>query len=255
MLHTESNKGITEVLFYFPNLLPSTNPYTQNTGYIALITAEELLFIKAEAQYWAGDLAGAYATTVAATKKNMERYGLNEADIQSEILGTNLKNQYNRFFNIKLPSASQFTIADLMQQKYVAMYLQPEQWTDMRRYNYSSSTNGISYNNIYVYDVENVHNGRNAIFKNDSTNFCLSYSLRRPYNLYEADWWTADDFGTNAQLSPNAWVMQLPIAVDRYNKESLETIGHDAGKMRKRPIWAQKHNGPAKSVDPTITWK
>lgn len=261
MLHIESNIGMgtNHVISDYPNLLPSTNPYTQNTGYIALITAEELLFIKAEAQYWAGDLAGAYATTVAATKKNMERYGLNEADIQSEILGTNLKNQYNRFFNIKLPSASQFTIADLMQQKYVAMYLQPEQWTDMRRYNYSSSTNGISYNNIYVYDVENVHNGRNAIFKNDSTNFCLSYSLRRPYNLYEDYWWTADDFGTNAQLSPNAWVMQIPITVDKYNKEALEKIGYktpwDVETLKKRPIWAQKHNGPATSVDSNITWK
>lgn len=268
MLHIESNigVGINHVISDYPNLLPSTNPYTQNTGYVALITAEELMFIKAEAQYWVGDLAGSYATTVAATKKNMERYGLNEADIQSEILGTNLKNQYNRFFNIKLPSASQFTIADLMQQKYVAMYLQPEQWTDMRRYNYSSSTNGISYNNIYVYDVENVHNGRNAIFKNDSTNFCLSYSLRRPYNLYESYWWTADDFGTNAQLSPNAWVMQIPAEPTQYNKQEWEKMGYyttnssgeavlDYQLLKKRPIWAQKHNGPATSVDSNITWK
>ena len=261
MLHIESNKGmdITESLSNFPSLIVSTNPYTNNYSYIPLITTEELLFIKAEAQYWSGDVMGAYATTVAATKKNMERYGLNETDIQAEVEGKNLKNQYNRFFNIKLPNASQFTIADLMQQKYVSMYLQPEQWTDMRRYNYSSSSNGIAYNGVYVYDVKNVHNGRVATFEKDSTNFCLSYSLRRPYNLYENCWFTEDDFGKNAQLSPNAWVMQLPITVDKYNKEALEKIGYktpcDVETLKKRPIWAQKHDGPATSADSNITWK
>jgi hypothetical protein len=99
-----------------------TNPYTQNNGYIALITTEELMFIKAEAQYWAGDITGAYNTTVEATVENMERYGIYEAAIVSN----NARKQYRRFFNIKLSGAADFTIADLMQQKYVAMYLQPE---------------------------------------------------------------------------------------------------------------------------------
>ncbi|MBQ3959546.1 MAG: SusD/RagB family nutrient-binding outer membrane lipoprotein, partial [Muribaculaceae bacterium] len=40
------------------------------------------------------------------------------------------------FFN-----PSEFTLSDLMQQKYIAMYLQPEQWTDMRRYHYSNNRN------------------------------------------------------------------------------------------------------------------
>ena len=72
-------------------------------------------------------------------------------------------------------------------------------------------------------------------------------------------WWTEDNFGTNAQLSPNAWVMLLPISVDKYNKEALEKIGYktpcDVETLKKRPIWAQKHNGPATSVDSNITWK
>ena len=81
----------------------------------------------------------------------MERYGIYEATLKDNTL-----NQYNRFFEIKLPGAGQFTIADLMQQKYVAMYLQPEQWCDVRRYNYSSSLNGIQYDGVYVYDVDKV---------------------------------------------------------------------------------------------------
>jgi hypothetical protein len=94
----------------------------------------------------------------------------------------------------------------------------------------------------------------------------LSYSLRRPYNLYESYWWTADDFGTNAQLSPNAWVMQIPAEPTLYNKQELEKMGYyttnssgeavlDYQLLKKRPIWAQKHNGPATSVDSNITWK
>ena len=68
MLHLESNIGMdqSKKLTNYPDLYASTaltNPYTQNTGYIALITREELMFIKAEAQYWANDIKGASAKT------------------------------------------------------------------------------------------------------------------------------------------------------------------------------------------------
>ena len=286
MRHLESNIGMpqyledgktTRKITNYPDLYASTsltNPFTQNTSFIALITQEELMFIKAEAQYWAGDIAGAYNTTVEATRFNMERYGLHETEIMSGSLGTNLKNQYRRFWNIKLPGAASFTIADLMQQKYVAMYLQPEQWTDMRRYNYSSGTNGIAYKHpstgepIYVYDVKNVHNGRAAQFKQDSTNFEMTYKLRRPYNLYEAYWCTTEDYGTNAELSPNAWVARLNADTEtetKYNKKELDRIGYyttnaagekilDFNVLKRRMIWAHKNNDKVVCADQT-PWK
>ena len=279
LLHLESNIGMDQSLKVtnYPDLFASnslTNPYTQNTGYIALITQEELMFIKAEAQYWAGDIAGAYETTKAATKFNMERFGLHEAEILSGSLGTNLKNWYNRFFSIKLPGANKFDVSDLMQQKYVAMYLQPEQWTDMRRYNYSSSKNGIAYVHpttgtpIYVYDVKNVHNGKQAQFKQDSVNFNAEYKLRRPYNLYEAYWCTPSDYGTNAELSPNAWVNRLNADTEtetKYNKKELDRIGYyttnaagekilDYNVLKRRMIWAHNNSGKAVCADPT-PWK
>ena len=275
MLHLESNIGMDQSLKLtnYPDLLTSTaltNPYTQNTGYIALITHEELMFIKAEAQYWAGDLAGAYETTKAATKYNMERYGL----VEAEMPAGDLKNQYNRFFDIKLSGATNFDISDLMQQKYVAMYLQPEQWTDMRRYNYSSSKNGIAYVHpvtgtpVYVYDVKNVHNGTPAQFKNDSANFNGEYKLRRPYNLYEAYWCTPEDYGTNAELSPNAWVNRLNADTEtetKYNKKELDRIGYyttnaagekilDFNVLKRRLIWAHNKSGKVVCADPT-PWK
>ena len=273
MKYLESNFGmdINLTLNHFPDLLTQntkSNPYTSNTGYIPLITEEELMFIKAEAQYWAGDINGAYNTTVEATIKNMKLYGIDRATMDAADKDYNPARQYDRFFRVKLPGASQFTIADLMQQKYVAMYLQPEQWTDMRRYNYSSSTNGISYNGVFVYDVKNVHNGRNAIYETDDANLTITYSLRRPFNLYEAYWCTADNYGTNANLSPNAWVNRLNADTEtetKYNKKELERMGYyttnaagekilDYRILKKRMIWAYNTSGKATSADPGIKW-
>lgn len=289
MRHLESNIGmdIDNVITDFPNLISPKNPYTSNTGYIPLITEEELLFIKAEAQYWAGDITGAYNTTVDATKKNMKRYGIDVETLEyafelgkKDSLTEAEKSiydkyyldgaiQYNRFMEIKLPGAAKFDISDLMQQKYVAMYLLPEQWTDMRRYNYSSSENGISYNNVYVYDVKNVHNGKYTHkFADDGANYTLEYTLHRPFNLYEPYWYTADNYGVNATLSPNAWVNRLNADTEtetKYNKEQLELNGYyttnaagekilDYKILKKRLIWAEKHNGPAHSNDPQIAW-
>ena len=273
LLHLESNIGmsIDKKITNYPDLFCTdklTNPFTQNTGYVALILQEELMFIKAEAQYWNGDINGAFETTVAATKFNMERYGLNELAIQAGSEGANVKNWYNRFFNIKLPGAAKFTIADLMQQKYVAMYLQPEQWTDMRRYNYSSTNNGIAYNNVFVYDVKNVHNGKRAAFANDSVNYDQEYQLKRPYNLYEAYWCTADNYGVNAPLSPNAWVARLNADTEtetKYNKGELDRMGYyttnaqgekilDYRILKKRMIWAKKGGGNITCADENIAW-
>ncbi len=277
--HLESNIGVgdidrngeTDAISAFPDLLcqsRGSNPYTQNTGYIPLITVEELMFIKAEAQMWAGDRAGAYETTKAATIESMARFGIKEANLEGDAL-----NQYNRFWEIKLPGAATFTLADLMQQKYIAMYLQPEQWTDMRRYNYSSSQNGIKYvvsgqSPVAVYDVKNVHNGKVAMFAKDAENFKLEYVLRRPYNLYEAYWSTAEDYGVNATLSPNAWVNRLNADTEtetKYNKKELDRMGYyttnaagekilDYRILKKRLIWAKKNPNVVQCADEQIEW-
>ncbi|MDR1591482.1 MAG: SusD/RagB family nutrient-binding outer membrane lipoprotein [Prevotellaceae bacterium] len=231
----------------------NSNPYTKNDGYIAMLTEEELLFIKAEAQYWANDKAGAYNTTVQATERNMQRY-----NIFPSALTTDEKNQYDWFFTVRLPGETEFTIGDLMQQKYVAMYLQPEQWTDVRRYNYSSKTNGIAYDGEFVYTVKRVHNGSTgAITANNlSTIFSAEFSLTRPYNLYEAYWLTDKDAGINARLSPNAWIMRInydPETEEKYNRKELEKLGafRNPDWLRKRMIWGYKNNGFVTVLDPT----
>ena len=279
LLYLESNIGMdnSKKITEYPDLYAGdalTNPYTQNTGYIALITREELMFIKAEAQYWAGDLNGAFNTTVEATKLNMARYQVTEETLTKKVD----KARYRMFFNIKLSGANNFSIADLMQQKYVAMYLQPEQWTDMRRYNYSSETNGIAYRHpltdelVYVYKVKHVRNSSRAgsDLEKDSANFDAEYNLRRPYNLYKSYWLTPEDEGVNAELSPNAWVARLNADTEtetKYNKAELDRIGYyridpatgekvlDYGVLKRRMIWAHNKSGKAVSADPQIEWK
>lgn len=259
----ESNIGmdVSDKLTYFPDLFAAegNNPYTRNNGYIALITEEELLFIKAEAQYWAGDKAGAYETVKTAVEKNMQRYGISDYATMTK----DQKACYDRFWEVRLPGATEFTIADLMQQKYVAMYLQSEQWTDMRRYNYSSKTNGIYYDGVPVYTVTTCHDGSNR-FTTDRFN--MEYSLRRPFNLYAAYWDQPDCYedASKVMLSPNAWVNRLNPDTEtetKYNKNELIRIGAcDAtGKvdyhwMQKHMLWAMKKS-PVCTTSNNIEWK
>ena len=252
----ESNIGmdVSMKVTYYPDLFAESgnNPYTKNEGYLSLITNEELRFIKAEAQYWADDKVGAFNTTKQAVTANMVRLGV----VQSELTGTALT-RYNRYFEVRLPGESMFSIADLMQQKFVAMYLQPELWNDVRRYNYSSKTNGIAYDGVPVYTITTCHNGHSTGYA--VTNFTVEYSLRRPYNLYEPYWMKADAFGQNAELSPNAWINRLnydPETEDKYNRAELERLGafKNPEWLRKRMIWAYNLSGKAVANDPT-EWK
>ncbi len=252
--YLESNIGMDNSMkvTYYPDLFAGSghNPYTQNTGYIALITQEELLFIKAEAQYWAGDKIGAYATTRMAVEHNMMRYEVNMSSTLTKL-----------FFDVKLPGETEFTIADLMQQKYVAMYLQEEQWTDMRRYNYSSKTNGIYYDGVPVYTAK-VRVGSKFV----PTAYTGEYSLRRPFNLYAPYWDQPDcyeDPSSKSVYSPNAWVNRLNPDTEtetKYNSKELIRIGAcnasgqvDYHWMQKHLIWA-KFNPSVCTCSNSIEW-
>ncbi len=244
----ESNAGIEvwEKTYYFPDLhtyTTQTNPYVSDSGYIALITHEELLFIKAEAQYWAGKKTDAYNTTIQAVEHNMDRY---QVDRTTEPYN----HIYNMFLAVKLPQDS-FTIADLMQQKYVAMYLQPEQWTDMRRYNYSSPTNGVKYDDVYVYEVKRLRNTKDlgrpqvklAQFPAENT-----YALTRPHNLHADYWKQADCYqgGDTTLLSDKAWINRInptPAMCTQFKDELIRLGAYNADStlnyrwLQKKMIW------------------
>ncbi len=116
---------------------------------------------------------------------------------------------------------SKFSLDKLMTQKYIAMYFQPEQWTDMRRYHYSNERNnyGIGDNGEIVYK-----------------------KLRRPYNLYSPYW---IDGLTEAQKE-KTWVQRInydPETEEKYNKAELERLGaYKNYKWLQKPmIWAEDY--------------
>ena len=117
------------------------------------------------------------------------------------------------FFN-----EAEYTLSDLMIQKYIAMYMQPEQWTDMRRYHYSNTRNsyGIGANNEIIYP-----------------------GLRRPYNLYASYW---IDGLTDAEKE-NTWIQRInydPETEEKYNRKELERLGayKNYKWLREPMIWA-----------------
>lgn len=117
------------------------------------------------------------------------------------------------FFN-----PSEYSLSDLMEQKYIAMYLQPEQWTDLRRYHYSNKRNnyGIGDKGEIIYP-----------------------GLRRPYNLY-APYWID---GLTESEKENTWIQRInydPETEEKYNRAELERLGaYKNYKWLKNPmIWA-----------------
>ncbi len=127
------------------------------------------------------------------------------------------------FFN-----PAEFSLSDLMIQKYIAMYMQPEQWTDLRRYHYSNERNGygIGDNNEIIYP-----------------------GLRRPYNLY-APYWID---GLSDVEKENTWVQRLnydPETEEKYNRAELERLGAYRNYLwlREPMIWSK-----AKGEQPSLT--
>lgn len=216
-LDTNIGMDVSYKMDNYPTLFPEVDGkkvsvYTQNTGYVPLFLEEELLLIKAEATYWSGDKPTARSLTMQAAEINFDRFNL------SSIYGSSYTRYRNNYLGNETGTgnyvttyfpADGFNIGHIMRQKYVCLYLQPEQWTDMRRYNYSCEENGIQYDNTYVYP-----------------------GLKRPNNIYEAHW--GDD--------PKAWINRInydPETEEKYNKAELERLGayKNYQWLRKPMIW------------------
>lgn len=216
-LDTNIGMDVSYKVDNYPTLFPEVDDkkvsvYTQNTGYVPLFLEEELLLIKAEATYWSGDKPTARSLTMQAAEINFDRFNL------SSIYGSSYTRYRNNYLGNETGTgnyvttyfpADGFNIGHIMRQKYVCLYLQPEQWTDMRRYNYSCEENGIQYDNTYVYP-----------------------GLKRPNNIYEAHW--GDD--------PKAWINRInydPETEEKYNKAELERLGayKNYQWLRKPMIW------------------
>lgn len=259
-LENNIGAGSTYKQAHFPTLYCGAYAAAKD-AYTPLFTMEELYFIQAEAYYWMGNKEQACALAKEATRWNIQRHldrfqkdnpsptgGLTVPTDQCKPAGTNIAlKRWDRMVTAFLENEkvektkpaseignmhyffnpSQYTLSDLMMQKYIAMYMQPEQWTDLRRYHYSNNRNGYGIGD----DKEIVYPG-----------------LRRPYNLYQAFW---IDGLTDAEKE-NTWVQRYnydPETEEKYNLAELERLG--AAKsykwLRKPMIWAEDY-GVRKSL-------
>jgi hypothetical protein len=102
--------------------------YGQRTSPIPVITYAEVQFIMAEAYFNSGDKPDAYTAYLAGIKGSMTKWGVDATSM-------------NNYINSALISkgSANLTLADIMLQKYIALFLQMETWTDMRRYQYDPS--------------------------------------------------------------------------------------------------------------------
>jgi hypothetical protein len=92
---------------------------------VQILTYAEIKFILAEAHFQTGNRTEAYTNYLAGIRASMEKVGVAEAQITAYLTSPQVGK-----------GAENLQLSDIMLQKYLALYLQMETWTDMRRYQY-----------------------------------------------------------------------------------------------------------------------
>lgn len=252
--YLENNIGSQSAfnISHYPNLYAGA--YAQIDGYNPLFTMEELYFIQAEAYYWMGNKSKACQLAKEATTWNIQRHlnrfladnngyypGFGNIAATNSAENSTNETRFKRVLTAFLDNTgtattkacdqignkhwffneTEYTLSDLMIQKYIAMYMQPEQWTDLRRYHYSNNRNGygIGKSNEIIYPT-----------------------LRRPYNLYEAYWVN----GLTEDEKESTWIQRMnydPQISEIYESEELMRLGayKDYKWLQKPMIWAEDY--------------
>lgn len=102
--------------------------YAAQTAPMLMVTFAEIKFIEAEAQWRNGDPGLAYTAYLAGITAHMEKLGVATADITT----------YTTDPNVAVGSAN-ITLEHIMKEKYIAMFLNPEAWVDVRRFQYDNT--------------------------------------------------------------------------------------------------------------------
>lgn len=100
--------------------------YSRTVGVQLILTNAEMRFVEAEAAFRANNRDRAYTAFRAGITAHMDKMGVPVTE----------RNAY--LASAAVPqNAAALTLASIMQQKYIAMFLHHETWVDMRRYDYS----------------------------------------------------------------------------------------------------------------------
>jgi hypothetical protein len=101
--------------------------YTSPTSPTYMITYSEVKFIEAEAKFRKGDLPGAYTAFKEGVRADLEKVGVAADQIAAYLLLMDSE-----------VGPTTIDLSHIMVQKYIANFLNPETWVDMRRMDYSS---------------------------------------------------------------------------------------------------------------------
>ncbi|MEQ7802450.1 SusD/RagB family nutrient-binding outer membrane lipoprotein [Pedobacter sp. ASV1-7] len=104
----------------------SNGYWTSDGSPFPIMIKEELYFIKAETLFYLNQLDEALTAYHAGIELNLRRLGVEEGQIISYMGSTKVAQ-----------NTGSLKISNIMMQKYLALYLQPETWSDMRRYGYN----------------------------------------------------------------------------------------------------------------------
>lgn len=110
--------------------------YAKPAAPVLMSTFSEMKFIEAEARFVAnggtrtstGSTAEAYDAYLAGIKAHMEKLGVPSADVTVYLSNP-----------LVAVGASNLTLSLIMKEKLIALYLNPEAWVDVRRYDYSTA--------------------------------------------------------------------------------------------------------------------
>ncbi|MCC3157545.1 SusD/RagB family nutrient-binding outer membrane lipoprotein [Hymenobacter sp. 15J16-1T3B] len=114
--------------------------YARELGYFEVLTYHELQFIKAEAAFRSGDLNTAFTAYKEGISAHMKKIGVGGTNANPAVtFPTITQAQINDYLASAAvaQSASQLTLKHIMEQKYIAMFLNPESWSDLRRMDFS----------------------------------------------------------------------------------------------------------------------
>ncbi len=109
--------------------------YASDTSPMLIITYAEQKFIEAEAAFDADDKPRAYAAYLEGIRAHMDMVGVDAGD----------RDDYINHETISVGS-DDLTLELIMKEKYIAMFLHPETWTDARRYNFQYKDMAIPAN-------------------------------------------------------------------------------------------------------------
>lgn len=147
-----------------PNAPESTVILTKDTWYstqtapVLMMTFAELKFIEAEAAYHAGDMARAESAYFEGIAAHMDQLGV-DANSQANYMSH--------------PAIATVDLERIMMQKYIALFLHQEAWTDMRRYQFDP--------NVFRGFVEPDYNGRNL--PGQRARYPVTEETRNPQNV------------------------------------------------------------------------